>query len=507
MMKTLARWLACAMFVWFASGAMAQRLPAMDVYATTTSGAVDKKPMAPPVVYVAADGSGDFNIDGSDDQVEINQALKFVAEHQSEGYTTVRLQGRLVYWLSAPVRIGSNTTLTGNGHVCLRVANHADWAKNEPIVGTIEATGAHDIEIHGFEIDGNDENNYDLDPRTGKIRNLGQYYYTGLEFTGAKNINVHHMFLHNNMNDMVKFTRCENIKLHDNIIYKTGHAGFYGVHCTNVEIFRNHITNRTSSAIRPDSVNHLKIWGNTVTSLSGSGGVQIQKSNANPMDDIEIYGNIFYETNGSAVNTSVRGGRDNHKNARNLHIHHNIIYDTGYLKGPNYGGGGISVSGFHDTLIENNVFDGNCGSAVAHPVGRGETKTTSSQFVTIVRNNIICNTRKTERFSGAALRTDPSGLYLIMSERNCYFNNAGGDFSDKRGVESKNDLFGADPLFVNQADRNYQLKSAKGRWDGGKWVKDDVTSPCVGGGRIDGAKIDIGAYGIPAPDTKLLGMF
>ncbi len=504
-MPTFVTWLGCAVFLLSAAATAAQRLPASDVDATTTAGAADRRPMAPPVVYVAADGSGDFNIDGRDDQVEINQALAFVAGHRGEGYTTVRLQGRLVYRLSAPVRIGSGTILTGDGHVCLRVIDHANWARNEPIVGTIEATGAHDIEIHGFEIDGNDENNGDLDPRTGRVRNLGQYYYTGLEFADARNIDVHHMFLHNNMNDMFKVTRCENVSYHDNIVYKTGHAGIYAVGCRNVEVYRNNITNRTSSAIRPDSVNHLKIWGNVVTSLSGSGGVQIQKSNADPMDDIEIYGNTFYETNGSAVSTTVRGGRDNHKNARGLHVHHNIIYDTGYRKSANYGGGGIGVSGFHDTVIENNVFDGNCGAAVSVPAR--DAQTTAPQFTVIFRNNIVANTRAKDRFTGVAVRTDPSRLYLIESQSNCYFNNAGGDFSDARGVASSRDLFGADPLFVNRADRDYRLKSKKGRWDGAKWVKDDATSPCVGAGRIDGSKIDIGAFGYPPMPKKFLGIF
>ncbi|MCE5231308.1 right-handed parallel beta-helix repeat-containing protein [bacterium] len=504
-MKMLGKWLGCAIFALCMSSAMAQRLPASDVYVTTTSGAVDRRPMAPPVVYVAADGSGDFNIDGKDDQVEINAALKFIAEHHNEGYTTVRLQGRLVYWLSAPVRIGSNTILTGDGHVCLRVIDHANWARNEPIVGTIETTGTHDVEIFGFEIDGNDENNSDLDPRTGRVRNLGQYYYTGLEFTGAGNINVHHMFLHNNMNDMFKVTRCQNVKYHDNIVYKTGHAGIYAVNCQNVEVFRNNITNRTSSAIRPDSVNHLKIWGNIVTSLSGSGGVQIQKSNANPMDDIEIYNTVFYETNGSAVNTTVRGGAGNDKNARDLHIHHNIIYDTGYLKGPNYGGGGVSISGFHDTVIENNVFDGNCDSAIAHPAVRNAKTSGTAQFVTIVRNNIISNTRA-KRSPGVAMRCDPSGTYMFKSERNCFFKNEGGNFSDMRGVISKHDLIEVDPLYVSRADRIYQLKSKEGRWDGAKWVRDDATSPCVGAGRIDGARIDIGAYGYPPMKKKLFGV-
>jgi hypothetical protein len=33
------------------------------------------------IVYVATNGSGDFNCDGVDDQVEINKALAYVAEN------------------------------------------------------------------------------------------------------------------------------------------------------------------------------------------------------------------------------------------------------------------------------------------------------------------------------------------------------------------------------------------------------------------------------------------
>ena len=48
-----------------------------------------------PTVYVAGDGSGDFNCDGKDDHVQINQALKFVAD--SSEYTTVHLKGPFTY--------------------------------------------------------------------------------------------------------------------------------------------------------------------------------------------------------------------------------------------------------------------------------------------------------------------------------------------------------------------------------------------------------------------------
>ena len=47
-----------------------------------------------PIIYVAGDGSGDFNCDGKDDHVQINQALKFVAEN-SDGIQLSILKVRL----------------------------------------------------------------------------------------------------------------------------------------------------------------------------------------------------------------------------------------------------------------------------------------------------------------------------------------------------------------------------------------------------------------------------
>ena len=61
--------------------------------------ALCKTPTA-PIVYVAGDGSGDFNCDGKGDEVQINQALKFVAENSA--YTTVHLRGPFTYTITVP---------------------------------------------------------------------------------------------------------------------------------------------------------------------------------------------------------------------------------------------------------------------------------------------------------------------------------------------------------------------------------------------------------------------
>src|SRR5674536_295886 len=61
--------------------------------------------------------------------------------------------------------------------------------------------------------------------------------------------------------------------------------------------------------------------------------------------------------------------------------------------------GGIVTSGFYDTLIENNVFDGVYHAAVTHmyPTGKGYPVDLSPKgegYITIFRNNIILNTQK-----------------------------------------------------------------------------------------------------------------
>ena len=53
--------------------------------------------------------------------------------------------------------------------------------------------------------------------------------------------------------------------------------------------------------------------------------------------------------------------------AQNVHIHHNIFYSTGTNPSINWVGG-IVASGFNDTLIENNVFDGVYHAAVIHSI-------------------------------------------------------------------------------------------------------------------------------------------
>jgi len=247
---------------------------------------------------------------------------------------------------------------------------------------------------------------------------------------------------------------------------------------------------------------NAKVYGNIITSYKGYGGagIQIQQTGAKLVENIEVYDNVIYKTGLPGImftGTSENPGRG-------VHIHHNVIYDAG----TSYFGGGIAVSGFSDTVIENNVIDGCYGSGISTsyvhkniPPGSG--------YKTIVRNNIITNTRPhrlPERSGkGCGVWNRLTGTHSIVSENNCVYGNAGGNLEGS-GITSKGDIHAA-PLYADRAAHDYHLKSEHGRWDakGKQWVKDEATSPCIDAGdpaskysnepAPNGGRINMGAYG------------
>jgi PKD repeat protein len=86
-------------------------------------------------------------------------------------------------------------------------------------------------------------------------------------------------------------------------------------------------------------------------------------------------------------------------------------------------------------------------------------------------------------------------------ENNCLYNNTGGNY---KNANSTTDIY-ANPLFVDQKNHNYHLKSKAGHWNGISWVNDSVSSPCIDAGyplsdysnepEPNGDRINIGRFG------------
>ncbi len=441
-----------------------------------------------PIVCVAGDGSGDFNCDGKSDQVQINQALRLVAENSA--YTTVYLKGPFTYVIDDTLLIGSNTVLEGDSSAKIKLVSNAGWAAWKPIIKE-RHSGSINITIRGFIIDGNREGN-------AKVVS-GKGYHNLIHLTGCKNINVYNMYLTNSHGDGLKTDICSDIKYYNNKIYGLGHDSLYASSCSDVEAYNNKISCRTNSGLRLYNTNHAKFYNNIITSEnSGGAGIEIQKYGISVMDDIEVYNNTIYRT--ALAGIWIFGSGPSYSlSSANVSIHHNRIYDTG-TKTSNTIAGGILSSGFN-ALVENNVFDGCYGSAISQK----DTYSTApdSGYVITARNNIITNTRPSSAGGkGYGVYNLLNSTHSFVLQNNCFYNNAGGNY---KGVKASTSDVEKDPLYADRNKNDYHLKSKAGRWDGIKWVYDNVSSSCIDAGykfsdysaepEDNGNRINIGAYG------------
>jgi hypothetical protein len=448
-----------------------------------------KPPFIPSnnTVYVAGDEGGNFTCDGSDDQVEINEALAYVAENPH--FTTVHLRGPNTYVISDSILIGNNTTLEGDPTAIIKLEDDADWSGSKPLITQVESTGNHNITIQGFEINGNHDQNKD--------RKRGEGYYNMINFLDSKNIQVHDMYMHDGHGDGLRAERSSSIQFYNNTIYKLGHDGLYAIECQDIEAWNNNITCRTNSGLRIWNSNHVKFHDNVIDSFyhwsAGGPGIQIQKSTG-VMNDIEVYNNTIHNTYGPGIWLIGYGHSYPKEEAENVLIYKNIFYNTG--KNPNIDWvGGIVTSGFYNTFIENNVFDGVYHAAIIQmypPFSTGLDDSTDLSplgkgYTTVVRNNIIVNTRERtkdpDRTGYAVINYLPE-THNIVLENNCLYKNP----RNYRNCSSTSDIYAA-PLFVNYGKHDYHLKPA---------------SPCIGAGYIsstssngsgeNGSRINIGRY-------------
>ncbi|WP_200896792.1 right-handed parallel beta-helix repeat-containing protein [Methanosarcina sp. 2.H.A.1B.4] len=442
-------------------------------------------------VYVAGDGSENFTCDGSDDQVEINQALEYVAENPL--FTTVHLKGPNTYVISDSIFIGNNTTLEGDPTAVIKLKDKAEWPVGKPLITQMNNTGIHGVAIKGFEIDGNHDNNQD------KKKGLG--YYNMVHFLNSRDIQVHDMYMHDGHGEGLKANRGYNIQFYNNNVYKLGHNGLFAIDCLNVEAWNNKITCRTDSGLRVLNSNHVKFHDNVIDSFyhwsAGGPGILIEKTTG-VVNNVEVYNNTIHNTYGPAIWLIGWSELYTREDAQNVHIYRNIFYNTGTNPGIDWVGG-IVTSGFYDTLIENNIFDGVYHSAVIHmyptgthiyPTYEGHPNLSpkGTGYTTIVRNNIIVNTQKRTKNpdgTGYAAINYLSETHTFVLENNCLYNNSADNYLN---CTSTTDIY-VDPLFVNRNKHDYHLKP---------------NSPCIGAGHTsvtsskelgeNGSQINIGKY-------------
>ena len=349
---------------------------------------------APPTVCVAGDGSGDFVCDGKDDQVQINQALKFVADNSKSGYTTVYLKGPFVYDIRSSCLIGSNTELTGDSSAILRLADNVGWTtagKGTPIIGQMGGAGTvvHDIKIHGFEIDGNEG------AQSGPG---GKDLYRVISFQGSSsapvyNIRVYNMNLHNAKGDGFRCTSGKNIYYYNNVGNNLQHTCVMYSRVNSGEIHDNVAHQCCCAADRLDNCQNIKIYNEMISPYSGvttypkdskgyalsDVGIQIGNAVSSPAtSNIVIRDcNIM-----SGVNGVWFAGLND---GSNINLYNNVIYDSGYEKEGVTRNGGIAISGCGNGItIQNNDITGSYVAGINVNSAVSGTRT-----VTVANNNIM----------------------------------------------------------------------------------------------------------------------
>ena len=398
------------------------------------------------VCYVTTNGNGDFNCDGTDDQVEINKALAYVAENSQ--FRTVRLDGNTTYVISDGILIGSNTILEGDSTTVIKLEDNANWSLEKPLITQMNSSGNHDITIKGFEIDGNHDGNAE------KKRGAG--YYNLIHFLDSENIKVYGMYMHDNHGDGLKVTSCSNVQFYNNTVYKLGHDALYVIYSSNVEAWDNKITCRTNSGLRIYNSNHAKFYNNTINSEEeGGAGIQVQKDGSSfVMDDIEIFNNLLYETNAAGVWITGYGSKYSKDTAKDIHIYNNRFYKTGTNQGADWAGG-VVLSGFQNTLIENNMFDGCYGAAIAHKKVSSAFSAPEAGYTTIVKNNIIINTQPSHTAGkGYAIFNKLNNSHSFILENNCLSNNAAGNYLYANSTSDIN----VDKGYVEQVIKNESMR-------------------------------------------------
>ena len=264
------------------------------------------------IITVAGDGRGDYNCDGSSDQVEINQALEYAVENPG---TTVYLKGPFTYVIDDTILIGSDTTLEGDSNVTIKLADglsvwggrYSSITEKKAMI-MINGNSASNITIENITVDGSQSDYYpDID--------LGTSCYNMATLIGCNGLTIRDVIFQNGCNDAVLISDSSNIVIDSVTVNKCGHDGIYAYNVTGITVKNCTFINRTNSSCRFCIVTD-GVFANNECTTSGGGyaGLELEGTVIN----IEVYGNYFHDLDAPAIA---------HVNTEetNVNIHDNTI--------------------------------------------------------------------------------------------------------------------------------------------------------------------------------------
>ncbi|MDW7733672.1 MAG: right-handed parallel beta-helix repeat-containing protein [Methanolobus sp.] len=406
-----------------------------------------------PSIFVATDGSGDYNCDGTADQVEINAALQYA---KNNNFDTVYLKSG-TYTIDDSIEVPDNMILTGDSDTTVKLVADWDVTRSDMFTPMITGTNAvsenfkkgSNITISGFTLDGNKYNQSVI----SSMKEIDSF--PGIQFYYSDYITIKDMVIKEIPGDGVRLYNGKSYhRILNNTIHDTGHDDIF-IKYGNYDVIDGNTLSRVAHdcGIRLDDSANTMVTNNTIwtdkDALYGRSGIYLLKHG----DDYDSYNitiayNTIYDTREMGIVLVMYADDMPVTSARDVHIHHNTIYGAGtnYRTGHPYGGG-IWLDGWSNTIIENNVIDGNMGDGIAYGQrlsGHNDT----AIYTTYVRNNIIINTVDSPVLTGDGygINNRLGENYNFVLENNVVWSNENGNYNN---VSSHDTDLNVNPLFAD----------------------------------------------------------
>ena len=322
------------------------------------------------IVYVATDGTGDYNCDGEDDQIEINQAIAYI---NSIGGGIVHLKNG-TFVISDSINLSSNLIFEGEGteKTTIKIEDGStkeNWA-------TIVGDGISSTTIRNLTIDGNKHNcpvpkgiNSDID---------------AFHLYNSNNITVENVKMIDFWTDGVEFSHSSDSVVKNCEVIQAGHEGLRAIYSDNITFSNNYV----------------------YSAGTGNAGIRIYESSNCIVE--RNYFNVY----GFGILINPQGGVTCGNN----------IYRDNYIEG-HYGLPGIALWPW-DTEVSNETFIRNIiakTDGTQEPYGHGinlRTRGTASLKDIEIINNVINNAIK----SGIYVE-DGADVSNIVAKNNIIVNN------------------------------------------------------------------------------------
>jgi hypothetical protein len=175
-----------------------------------------------------------------------------------------------IYNIEGPIYIKSDTVFSGEPNTILRVScPNGRWFSNG--IAVLNGNG-NNIEIAGFQIDGNVENlpseySHTRADTAHDTENLIRLQGESTNF--MQNIKVHDMKLYDSFGDGCHVIYCKGAQVYNNFISNTQHEGVFWSCVQDSELHNNKIAGITSDCARLDNCIDCKVHENVLFSYSG----------------------------------------------------------------------------------------------------------------------------------------------------------------------------------------------------------------------------------------------